>query len=161
MHDNARKFVASIASRLPAMTVAEIGSRNVNGSVRYLFDGFYVGVDLVSGPGVDIVADGATWDGDGRTYDCIVCCEVLEHAANAGEICRNIGRLLNNGGMAIITVAGPNRKPHSAVDGGPLREGEYYANVLPDDIRNWFPGCRVLTQTTDDYEDVYALVLMD
>jgi len=62
--------------------VIEVGARNVNGTVRHVFDGratSYTGVDLVACPGyVDVVADAMAWAPD-ELVDGVVCCEVLEH----------------------------------------------------------------------------------
>ena len=159
MHTAARNFVRSVA-RFATGRVAEIGSRNVNGSVRYLIDARrYVGVDLREGPGVDIVADGATWDGDGYKYDAVVCCEVLEHSGSQPELCRNIMALLVPGGIAIITAATPDRQPHSGIDGGPLQDGEDYRGVTADDLRRWLDGCAAVMIDTRTHGDIYALVM--
>ena len=79
MHPEAREFVHRQVSRLAAI---EIGSLNVNGSIRDLFPHYdYLGLDLVAGPGVDVVADGATFDTPKR-FDVAISCEAFEHAAN-------------------------------------------------------------------------------
>lgn len=160
MHDAARRFVRSIAPLIRG-AVCEIGSRNVNGSVRYLFTGAtqYVGVDSREGPGVDIVADGATWDGDGQQFDAVVCCEVLEHTADAATVCGNMLKLLRPGGVAIVTVAGPGREPHSAIDGGPVRDGEHYRNVSRLDLSVWFAGASALAVDDRTLGDIYAVVV--
>jgi hypothetical protein len=112
-------------------SVLDIGGRNVNGTVRDLFpDSRYVTLDIAPGDGVDIVADAADWTPT-STFDAVVCCEVLEHTPRWPEILQTIAKALDLGGTAIITAAAPPRAPHSAVDGGPLRRGEYYGNVEP------------------------------
>ena len=42
--------------------------------------------------------------------------------------------LLLQTGYFVGTCAGPRRTPHSAVDGGPLRLGEYYGNLTADEL---------------------------
>ena len=161
MHRDARLFVRSVAANVkPGAAVVEIGSRNINGSVRPYFRhaGLYLGVDNQVGPEVDIEADGATWDGDGRQYDCVVCCEVLEHAADPRAMCANIARLTAPGGLVILTAASPKRAPHSAVDGGPLRDGEQYQGVTEDDLREWFGVGVTLSIYPSPVEDIYAVV---
>ena len=60
------------------LAVLEIGSYDVNGSIRSLFDTeHYVGVDLVAGPGVDVVADGQSVDYPDATFDVVLSCEVF------------------------------------------------------------------------------------
>jgi hypothetical protein len=139
MHTAALMAVADMLNRLPAPTrVLEIGSRNINGSVRGLFDGVvYEGIDVAEGPGVDVVADGATYVPT-LPPDCVVCCEVLEHAPTAADIVRHMGAIVAPGGSVIVTCAGPGRAPHSAVDGLVVREGEHYANVSHVDMQAWF-----------------------
>jgi SAM-dependent methyltransferase len=123
----------------PPRLVVELGSREVaGGGVRDLFGGAlgYTGVDLLPGPGVDVVADAAVWRPE-AACDLVICCEVLEHSPDARAILRNAYGMLHPGGRLVVTCAGPDRAPHSAADGGPLRDGEYYRNVAPDDLAAW------------------------
>ena len=118
--------------------VFEIGSRNVNGSARPAARAGQVaewwGCDLSPGPGVDYVGPGEDaappWPAD-----VVVCCEVLEHTPLTGPILVNAVQRLRPGGLVLVTCATEPRRPHSAVDGGPLRHGEYYRNVSPDELR--------------------------
>lgn len=160
MHDSAYKFCAAMAGVLdPPWTALEIGSRNVNGSVRDLFRcAEYVGVDVLPGPGVDVVADGATFDAD-WPFDVVVCTEVLEHAADPAALCRNLMALCQPGGAIIMTAATPDRPPHSAIDGGPLRDGEPYRGVTPADLRAWLAGCRAVVIDDSVPGDVYCLAV--
>jgi predicted methyltransferase len=129
MHPQAHAWIA-INIGTPA-TVLEYGSLNINGTVRDCApEAKWHGVDMVAGPGVDEVADAATYVGG--PVDCVVCCEVLEHTPDAEAITRNAWDSLNAGGTYLVTVACNERAPHSAVDGGPIRAGEYYANIDPD-----------------------------
>src|SRR5580765_1353511 len=103
MHEGAYRFVAATVTRLqPRRDVVELGARTVAGSwpysgpVRPLFGGAaYLGVDIVAGPNVDVVANAATWAANGqRDADTVVCCETLEHTPEAEQICVNAHRLL-------------------------------------------------------------------
>lgn len=160
MHANAYNFVKRVVAtqRLPVGPVVEIGGRDINGSVRELFEGRdYTSIDLYDGPGVDVVANGATYRPKKRPA-VVVCCEVLEHAANAAQLCLNAWAMLSKGGAFIVTAATTGRVEHSAIDGGSLRAGEYYENVTWDMLRLW---CRRFVRV--DYEfneqtcDIYAL----
>jgi hypothetical protein len=161
MHMQAFQAVAEFlrGQSLPR-NVVEIGSKNVNGSVRPLFPGAsYVGVDVVEGPCVDVVADGAVFK-PAVPPDCIVCCEVLEHAENAQEMVANAVDILQPGGQVIITCASDGRAPHSAVDGGPLRAGEFYRNVPPNLLQQWLElaGAKdIQIAYAADCGDVYAM----
>jgi hypothetical protein len=113
----------------PRKEVVEYGSRHINGSIRPLFTGGgYVGVDIVGGSGVDVVADACSYK-PRVTPDTIVCCEVLEHTIAWPDIVKAAGRVLSDDGVFILTCATEPRAPHSAYDGGQVRPGEYYGNV--------------------------------
>src|SRR5579883_267247 len=158
-----------MAMRLePRRSVVELGSRTVagpwpySGPVRHLFPGAgYVGVDIVAGPNVDVVGNAATWQPDPfAPVDTVVCTETLEHTPEAGEICSNAWRLLAPGGVFVVTAAGVGRAPHSAVDGGALREGEYYRNINREQLYGWLaPFGFSLIDTFSTPGDIYALAV--
>ncbi len=131
MHAGAYQYVAAQSSLIatPDMSIVEIGARNLNGSVRSLFPTQrYVGIDVVPGPGVDIVADGAAWR-PSAYVDCVVCCEVLEHTRKVKAIINNAAAMLRPGGRLIVTCAARHRAPCSPIDGGAPRPGEFYQNI--------------------------------
>jgi hypothetical protein len=140
MHQQAYEFIAARALDLGRVSfVLEVGARNINGSVRTLFDAArYVGIDVMPGPGVDVVASGAEYVPD-ASPDVIVCCEVLEHTAAASAIVAHALSLLPAGGVLLLTAAGPERAPHSAIDGGALRGNEHYRNIRVEDLEAWLP----------------------
>lgn len=135
MHPQAYDWVAHFSTK-DAVSVLDIGGRNINGSVRELFPAAtqYVAVDLYDGPGVDVACDITLWDDD-RTFDVVVCAEVLEHAENWRGIIGSAYARCSDGGTFIMTCAGPGRQPHSGVDGQwRLLDGEHYANITPEDL---------------------------
>lgn len=161
MHSEAFAFIADKASQLGGKRrVLEIGSRDINGTPRpCFFDAVrYVGVDIAPGPSVDIVANGAELTPEMvGTFDTVLCCEVFEHTSQAETICRVAYDLLEPGGVFLVTAAGPERKPHSAVDGGGLRDREYYRNVHPDALRKWLSAFKDVKVYIDEIAgDVYA-----
>lgn len=161
MHIEAASFVALTAHRLgPFESVLELGGRDVNGSVRPYFPGAkYVSVDITPGPGVDVVADATTYRGAER-YDAVVCCETLEHAEDADGFVATAWGSLRPGGLFILTAACPPRAAHSAVDGGPLRVGEFYRNVDPALMASWLVGWKdVDIEVHDDRGDIYAVAV--
>jgi hypothetical protein len=137
MHAQALAFIA--ATPFGTGRVLEFGSRNINGSARDLFlSADWTGVDVVDGNGVEVVADAATVELADR-FGMVVCAEVFEHADDetCAAMCANAYRHLVSGGMFVATMAGPGRLPHSAVDGGHVRDGEFYRNVEADQLRVW------------------------
>jgi len=129
MHDAVRQWVSANMPASPG-DVVDVGGRDINGSVKPLFDGAdsYLSIDPVDGAGVDVVAPFETWDGEA---DTVVCCEVAEHVEGWGEIVSHACEVLRPGGTFIFTAAGPGRAPHSAIDQEPMREWEWYENVDP------------------------------
>ena len=150
MHAQAHDWVAAHVPAAPAddaeVAVLEIGSLDINGSVRPLFPDatHYHGLDLVAGTGVDEVADAARWTPP-RTYDVVVSAEVLEHAPAWRDILTMMLGATAPGGTMLLTCAGPGRAPHSAVDGLDVRPGEHYANVSPADVRALLRECGLTT----------------
>ena len=149
MHEAAYRFIADMVTKLePRYSVIELGARIVagnwaySGPVRSLFTNAreYIGVDIAPGPNVNLVDNAATVTM--VPGDTVVCCETLEHTPEAEEICHNAWRLLEDGGVFLMTTAGEGRVPHSAVDGGPIRDGEFYRNVTRDDLRIWLKPFR-------------------
>lgn len=133
MHQAAYEWVAKNAH--PCRRVLDIGGRDINGTPRALFPFVdeYLVIDLHDGVNVDIVADVTTWTTD-EQFDMVLCCEVLEHVRNWRDVIAAAFGLTAPGGTFIVTCAGPGRAPHSAGDGGPLADGEFYENVEPNDL---------------------------
>jgi SAM-dependent methyltransferase len=162
MHTEAFDFFAKTIRALPRRAyVVEIGSKNINGSLRDLFVRAaprYVGVDIVHGPDVDVVSDGATFTPDGEP-DTVVCAEVLEHTSEAAAICANAHRILAPGGVFVLSAAANPRMPHSAVDGGDIRDGEFYQNVDSQTLSAiWLePFSRKQVIVDTSHGDVYAV----
>jgi hypothetical protein len=163
MHRTAYEFMFN-QSRLIGLRkrVLEIGSRNINGTIKPLFAGLgidYLGLDISPGPAVDIIADASTWRPSyGQRFDLVVCTEVLEHTPLGQEICNTVYEVLDKGGLFLATMATFPRDPHSA-DGGPLKSGEYYRNVNEVDLRIWLAQFYILFVDTSVVSDLYVLAV--
>ena len=137
MHDEAMRWVAEHVAGRQFGTVAELGSRDVNGNPRHLFgDATYIGVDIAPGDGADVVCDAADYLPD-APVDCVVSTEMLEHSPRARDTVLQVFKMLQPGGMFVMTAAGPGRAPHSAIDGKGLHDGEHYANIDPAELAAW------------------------
>ena len=113
--------------------IVEFGSCDVNGTVRPLIgQAEYIGIDLVAGPNVDIVMDCREYLGHA---DIVLCLEVVEHEKDLDGVIQTIVDTMEPEGLALITCATNPRPPHSAVDGGPVRTGEWYKNISPSAMR--------------------------
>lgn len=140
MHAEASEWVARCVDEFGSFTsVVEIGGRNINGTIRDLFTGDYLAVDLVDGPGVDIVGDAIDLAAAGvlPTVDCVVTTEALEHHPNPAAVLNAARSILRPGGVLIATMAGPGRHPHSGLIEGPPQPGEHYQNITPDELAAW------------------------
>jgi SAM-dependent methyltransferase len=89
--------------------VIEIGSYDVNGSLRPLLESYnpqeYIGVDLSSGKGVDVVcdvADLAERFGE-QSFDVVLSTELLEHVKDWKRAIHNIKAVCKKGGSILIT----------------------------------------------------------
>lgn len=158
MHPQALAYVATVAGRHgPFSRILDLGGRDVNGSPRLLFPAAdYVTVDLVGGPGVDVVGDAGEYLGVYR-FDLVLCLETLEHTPIASDIVANAWRNLRPGGRLIVTCATDPRPPHSGHDGGSLRPGEWYANIAAEELKGWLaPWDEVDIELHPDRGDLYA-----
>ena len=110
MHNAAFRFVERVlADRLGVFTdVVEIGSRNINGSVRQLFatSDRYLAIDISGGNGVDRIVNASDASAlPAESCDTVVCCEVMEHTPVA-PIIKSAATWLRPSGFLIATMAG-------------------------------------------------------
>jgi SAM-dependent methyltransferase len=145
-HPSQLKFIELTKSLFPAMfanrKVLEIGSLDINGSVRGYFEGCdYTGLDIAPGPGVDIACEGQKYDAPSESFDVVISCEVMEHNPFWEDTFRNMIRMLKPGGLMIMSCATIGRKEHgttrSEPGSSPLtieRGWEYYRNLTARDI---------------------------
>jgi SAM-dependent methyltransferase len=137
--------------------VLEIGSFDVNGSIRALFESAseYCGVDLVPGPGVDRVSFGHELaDADG-SWDMTLSAECFEHDPHWRATLANMVRLTRAGGLVLVSCASRGRVEHgtrrtAAADspGTQFAGLDYYANVTEEQLRqlpldSWFDDFRL------------------
>lgn len=84
--------------------VIEVGSYDVNGSVRSFFRGEYVGVDMRPGPGVDRVAPASALPFEDGSFDVVVSTEMLEHDRTFWLSLPEMARVLRPEGLLILTA---------------------------------------------------------
>lgn len=118
MHDNSyqlcKNFALGLLTHRPGpLTIADVGSFDINGTYRPLFDrtGWrYVGFDIQSGPNVDVVLrslDG--WELDPSHvggFDVVVSGQCVEHVAAPWRWIKDVARLLRPGGL--LWISAPN-----------------------------------------------------
>lgn len=90
--------------------VLEIGSRNINGSLRPYVESLepksYVGIDIIDGPGVDkICGVEELVDTLGeQEFNIIIATELIEHVQDWRTAIHNIKKICNLNGIIIITT---------------------------------------------------------
>lgn len=165
MHVEAYQYVGEMLAEVPIRSagafVVEIGSYNVNGSVRPLFADCaqYVGIDVRPGRDVDLVWDGiAPLELPAGTVDIVVSAETLEHAADPQGLISHAATLLRPGGWLILTAASHRRAPHSCDGYDVIPPGEHYQGITPSELSAWLAGWdHVEVQHHPRRGDVYAI----
>lgn len=128
--------------------VLEVGSYNVNGSVREFFIDplLYIGLDVASGKDVDQVCHGADYETT-DCFDVVISTECFEHDIRWDETFANMCKLCRPGGLVIFTCAAANRHEHGTPRTTPQDSAlatEYYKNLnvkdfeLRFDLRHYF-----------------------
>ena len=151
-HEQQRAFfelaIRSIPQVAEAQSVLEIGSYDVNGSVRPLFTNAtkYVGVDLASGPGVDVVSYGHKVGLPDHSFDVAISGECFEHDPHWAATLENMVRLTRPGGIVLFTCATLGRLEHGTVRTEPLASPgtqnvgvDYYRNLTESDFHECLP----------------------
>lgn len=144
------EVLLALKERLPANpSVCEIGSYDVNGSVRVAVQSAvtpaqYLGIDLTPGPGVDVVCSGHQFDSP-KPFDLTISAECLEHNPHYEDTLRNLRRLTSPVGYTIISCATTGRLEHGTTrtnpDSSPGTQAHgwnYYKNLVKDDFPDDF-----------------------
>jgi glycosyltransferase involved in cell wall biosynthesis/SAM-dependent methyltransferase len=169
MHGSVLGFFAYGALQAREVTggsVLEIGSLDVNGSIRHLVEARgparYVGVDIVDGPGVDAVLDclDVVAEFGQDAFDAVVSAEMMEHAQDWQGCLLAMTRVLKPGGVLVITTRGPGFAYHHAPDHWRYTQDGFRQAlawlgldplVLMDDPE--FPGVFIKARKPDDWQD--------
>jgi len=125
--------------------ILEVGSYNVNGSVRTLFDQTnYLGVDIVEGPGVDMVlsAHALSTELGFERFDLVVSTEMLEHDRKPWRSLYNMCDVLKDGGLLLVTARGNGFGEHNPPDRFRFMEQGFH-DIIED------AGFEVLEVTAD------------
>ena len=115
-HFQQAEFIKSVKEEVPQYfkdtDVLEIGSLNINGTVRDFFVADrYVGVDVGPGPCVDVVVSGHEFRSEHR-FDCSISCECFEHNPCWKETFANMIAHCKSGGLVVMTCATTGRAEH-------------------------------------------------
>lgn len=147
----------TIKQEIMGKKVIEVGSYDVNGSVRCVIEllepAQYVGVDIMKGPGVDIIcaAENLVEKFGGESFDVIISTCVLEHLKDWKKAISNIKNICKPNSTILIIVPS-NWSYH---------EHPYdFWRYEKDDIKNIFSDCDIITVEEDPQKPslVYAKI---
>lgn len=122
--------------------ILEVGSYNVNGSVREFFEApdMYVGLDLAPGKDVDVVCHGADFKTIYR-FNVVISTECFEHDRRWPETFANMMKLCTSGGLVVFTCAANQRHEHGTPRTTPQDSAlatDYYRNLNAVDFERIF-----------------------
>lgn len=116
-HKEQMHFIQKIKDQHPSFfidkKVLEVGSLNINGTLRDFFNSCdYTGIDVGEGSGVDIVCSGENYDAPDESYDVVCSAECFEHNPSWLETFKNMIRLCKEDGFIFFTCATTGRAEH-------------------------------------------------
>ena len=145
-HPEQAEFFSGVRKSYPSsftgVRVLEVGSLDINGSVRDLFASCdYTGVDLQIGPGVDLACQGQLVEFPTAHFDTVISAECMEHNPFWRETIANMLRMTRPGGLVLISCATTGRLEHGTTrtnpDASPFTAAEkwdYYRNLTVRDF---------------------------
>lgn len=119
--------------------VLEVGSQDINGSIRDRFPraSGYLGLDLSLAAGVDWTIPGELIELPDGWADICISTECFEHAQNWPRILLTMIRVCKPGGLVLLTLAGDGRAAHGTLDSeeesSPFTT-TYYKNLGAEEI---------------------------
>ena len=149
-HQQQFNYIHSLKLRFPTSffncKVLEVGSLNINGSIREFFNHCdYLGIDVGPGPGVDLVCEGQNLSHPDNSYDTVGSCECFEHNPYWVETFSNMHRMAKPGGLVFMSCATTGRPEHGTTRTSPAdspltigKGWDYYRNLTEKDFRDEF-----------------------
>lgn len=144
MHESVMAFGQRVLTpeRITSKRVLEVGSLNVNGSLRShvetLEPAEYVGMDLQAGRGVDVVG---VQNLPSHLVDLVICTEVLEHADDWKGLISLLKDRAKTGGFILVTTRSPGFPRHDY-------PGDFWRFTV-DDIAAAFADCTTVELEPD------------
>jgi hypothetical protein len=147
-HPSQREFCEDVKNKLPdyfkGKRVLDVGSLDINGSNKYLFeDCEYIGIDVGEGKNVDVVCLAHEYQAE--PFDVVISTECFEHDQHIWQtIPHLIKGLLKPNGLFLFTCATTGRLPHGCEQRSPQDSPltmartdwnhSYYKNLTPLDV---------------------------
>jgi len=127
--------------------IIEVGSYNVNGSLRKDIESFkpakYVGVDMKLGPCVDSICDAENLiEVFGKeVFDVVISTELMEHVSDWKKVISNLKNICVPGGIILIST----RSKGFGYHGYPYDFWRYEV----EDMKEIFSDCKILILESD------------
>lgn len=127
--------------------VLEVGSLDVNGSLRPLMESYnpkeYLGIDIVKGPGVDKICkvEDLIEEMGKYVFDVVISTELLEHVKDWRKAVSNLKNICKEGGIILITTRAIGFRYH----GYPYDFWRFETG----DMENIFSDCKILALEKD------------
>lgn len=118
MHLSSRAAMGEFRKTLPERgKVLDVGSLDINGSYRYLFDNWeYIGLDIIPGRNVDYIPDDPyDWkELESNFFDAVISGQAVEHIEFPEKTFNEIARVLKPNCLICVigpTVGGKHHEP--------------------------------------------------
>ena len=164
-HHAQQEYCKSVKNRFPHLftgSILDVGSMDINGNNRYLFDNFdYTGIDIGEGKNVDFVISGNLFRSE-KKFDVVISTECFEHDKFWVATIFNTWVHLKDNGLYLFTCASDGRAEHGTwrTDGwaSPFTN-DYYMNLNEDIVRKNLPLEKMFIdfefQTNNQSYDLY------
>lgn len=137
--DFCTKVKNMFADKFKDADVLDIGSMDINGNNRYLFENSkYLGIDLGEGRNVDLVCKGHEFKRD-TPFSLIISTECFEHDRYFKETIENMIALTTTGGLILFTCAGHDRNIHGTDEHNPGESpftNDYFCPLNTEEVKS-------------------------
>lgn len=143
-HEQQREFFQRMKDGWPEIfsqpaKILEVGSQNINGSVRDFFNREceYIGIDLGLAKDVDWVVPGELIELPDGWADIVISTECFEHCIDWQKVFLNMLRIARQDALIMVTAASHGRPAHGTLDSDQVWSPfttSYYKNLGIDDL---------------------------
>jgi len=147
MHPTQKEYCEKVKINFPQffkdIRVLDVGSLDVNGNNRYLFEECeYVGLDVAKGKNVDVISVAHEYNAPQESFDVVISTNSMEHDIYYKLTLQKMVELLRPRGLLLFSVAnsfkehGTKKRASSSSNTSLMNEkwANYYKNLRPKDI---------------------------
>ena len=131
MTNDVLTFAKKLARLQPSGSMLEVGSRNINGTLRDVLP-ITLGIDMVEGKDVDEVLKAEDLPSLNMTFDHVVSADMLEHAEDWKGALTGMWSVLKPGGYFMLTACNRHKGRHAYPHDYWRFSPEIYAAVFQD-----------------------------